>query len=237
MNFVLQCPWVRRLYYMKQKALHILPKLTFIIARKKTRFKSHVCAKRNVCVHYFSNNHFNIIIVLQCISITVTNPQSQSEVGYTTVFRDKIDKISDRIYTCSKCQCDPAGSSWTADQVMEHFNGLLTLHHSNVINTYNLIHTLLSLSLSILFGFKASLYFGHHLPIIRRHYTNAVLVSGMFYWAKLLRWSCVNLFDIFMFEYLSFSLDTNEFNVLLNVHHSNVINTTNLIHTLLSLSL
>jgi hypothetical protein len=42
-----------------------------------------------------------------------------------------------------------------------------------VINTTNLIHTLLS----FLFKFKASICFWHHLPIFRRRYTNAVLVS------------------------------------------------------------
>jgi hypothetical protein len=53
------------------------------------------------------------------------------------------------------------------------------MHQNNVINTTNLIHTLLSLSLSLslLFRFKASTCFGHHLPILRRYYTNAVLVS------------------------------------------------------------
>jgi hypothetical protein len=61
------------------------------------------------------------------------------------------------------------------------FNVLLTVHHSNVINTSNLIHTSLSLSLSLslLFGFKASTCFGNHLPIFRRHYTNADLASVM----------------------------------------------------------
>jgi hypothetical protein len=49
----------------------------------------------------------------------------------------------------------------------------------NVMNTTNLIHTLLllSLPLSLLFGFKASTCFVHHLSVFRRHYTNAVLVS------------------------------------------------------------
>jgi hypothetical protein len=50
-------------------------------------------------------------------------------------------------------------------------------YHRNVINyvinATNLIHT----SLSLLFGFKASTCFGRHLPIFKRHYTNAVLVS------------------------------------------------------------
>jgi hypothetical protein len=51
------------------------------------------------------------------------------------------------------------------------------LRHSNAINTTNLMHTLLSLL--FLFGFKASTCFGHHLPIFRRHHTNAVLVSAV----------------------------------------------------------
>jgi hypothetical protein len=47
-----------------------------------------------------------------------------------------------------------------------------------ILNTTNLIHTSLSLSLSLLFGFKASTCFGHQLPIFRRHYTHAFLVSA-----------------------------------------------------------
>jgi hypothetical protein len=58
-----------------------------------------------------------------------------------------------------------------------YFNVLLTVHHSNVINITNLILTLLLLSLSLLFRFKASTCFGHHLPIFRRRFTNSVLVS------------------------------------------------------------
>jgi hypothetical protein len=50
-----------------------------------------------------------------------------------------------------------------------------TKYYMFVINTTNLIHTLLSLSL--LFRFKASTCFGHHFPISRMHYTNLVLVS------------------------------------------------------------
>ena len=73
---------------MKQKAFHILPALNFITAR----FKSHIRAKmKYLCKHYFYNNHFNIIIVLQCISINVTNSQIQAESGYTTVFSDRSD--------------------------------------------------------------------------------------------------------------------------------------------------
>jgi hypothetical protein len=59
------------------------------------------------------------------------------------------------------------------------FKVLLTVRHSNVIYTTKLIHTSLSLSLSLLFGFKTSTCFGHHLPIFRTHYTNAVLVSAV----------------------------------------------------------
>jgi hypothetical protein len=57
------------------------------------------------------------------------------------------------------------------------FNVLLTVHRSNVINTTNLIHTLLSRSHSLSFGFKVTTCFGHHLAIFRRHYTNAAFVS------------------------------------------------------------
>jgi len=40
MYFVLQGPWVRMRYSMKQKAFHILPTLTFITVNKRARFKS-----------------------------------------------------------------------------------------------------------------------------------------------------------------------------------------------------
>jgi hypothetical protein len=56
------------------------------------------------------------------------------------------------------------------------FNILLTVHHSNVINTTNLIHILLSLSLLHNFiRVTASPCFKHHLPIFRRPYTMADL--------------------------------------------------------------
>jgi hypothetical protein len=77
---------------MKQKVFHILPTLTVITAPKRARFKSHIVAKRNICLpHYISNNNFNIIIVLQYISINVTNLQSQAEGGYAGVFGDGSD--------------------------------------------------------------------------------------------------------------------------------------------------
>jgi hypothetical protein len=68
-----------------------------------------------------------------------------------------------RYWVCWKCRANTV------------FNVLLTVRNSNAINASNLIHT--SFSLSLLFGFKTSTCFGHHLPIFRRHYTNAVLVS------------------------------------------------------------
>jgi hypothetical protein len=81
MYFVAHSPWVRMRYSMKQKVFHILPTLTLITAPKRARFKSHIVAKRNVCVSHIYNNHFNIIIVSQYISINVTNSQSQAESG------------------------------------------------------------------------------------------------------------------------------------------------------------
>jgi len=44
----------------------------------------------------FLNKHFKIIIALQYISINVTNSHSQAEGGYTAVFSDGSDQLSDR---------------------------------------------------------------------------------------------------------------------------------------------
>jgi hypothetical protein len=106
---------------MKHKSFHILPTLMFITAPTKARFKSHIGEKRNVCVpHCFSNDHFNIIILLQCISINVTNSQSYAESGYTSVFIDGSDCQTEvNCYCVLQVSVRPFATCFPSDKVFD----------------------------------------------------------------------------------------------------------------------
>jgi hypothetical protein len=129
------------------------------------------------------------------VSVSDTHYKQRAVIEFLVAEKESVGNIHKWLCAvCGSCAVDRSTVERWVQKVKASGSGETELHNqprsgspvtaTMSTSTFNIptcvykpIKWSLSLSFSLLFEFKGSKYFVNHLPIFRRHYTNAVLVS------------------------------------------------------------